>query len=181
MYKVGVTIGMVIALTFCASLLEAQKILGLVVEKNAEGVDEPLPGANVVWLGTSKGTTTGENGVFMIERAEGFAKLVVSYVGYRSDTILITNQTSIKVILQSDEYLKEVTVQGWKPTTGVDHSRGINTVIMTEKELFKAACCNLSESFETNPSVDVAFTDAITGTTPDSDAGISGTEHDDLY
>ena len=34
---------------------------------------------------------------------------------------------------------------------------------MNEKELFKAACCN-SESFETNPSVDVAFTDAITGT-----------------
>jgi|APTNR8051073442_1049403.scaffolds.fasta_scaffold00032_143 outer membrane receptor for ferrienterochelin and colicin len=174
MYKAGVTIGLVIALTFCASLLEAQKVLGLVVEKNAEGVDEPLPGANVVWLGTSKGTTTGENGVFMIERVEGFTKLVVSYVGYKSDTILITNQTSIKVILQSDEYLKEVTVQGWKPTSGIDHSRGINTVIMTEKELFKAACCNLSESFETNPSVDVAFTDAITGTRQIQMLGLAG-------
>ena len=31
-------------------------------------------------------------------------------------------------------------------------------------ELLKAACCNLSESFETNPSIDVNFSDALTGT-----------------
>jgi outer membrane receptor for ferrienterochelin and colicins len=35
---------------------------------------------------------------------------------------------------------------------------------ISEKELLKAACCNLSESFETNPAVDVSFTDAVTGT-----------------
>jgi len=35
---------------------------------------------------------------------------------------------------------------------------------MGVKELQKAACCSLSESFETNPSIDVAFTDAVTGT-----------------
>ena len=35
--------------------------------------------------------------------------------------------------------------------------------IITEAELTKAACCNLSESFETNASVDVSFTDAVSG------------------
>jgi len=39
-----------------------------------------------------------------------------------------------------------------------------NTTVMTNKELLKAACCNLSESFETNPSIDVNFSDALTGT-----------------
>ena len=39
-----------------------------------------------------------------------------------------------------------------------------NTTIVTSKELLKAACCNLAESFETNPSIDVSFSDAITGT-----------------
>ena len=39
-----------------------------------------------------------------------------------------------------------------------------NTTLVTSKELLKAACCNLAESFETNPSIDVSFSDAITGT-----------------
>ena len=39
-----------------------------------------------------------------------------------------------------------------------------NVVKISEEELLKAACCNLSESFETNPSVDVNHNDAITGT-----------------
>ena len=39
-----------------------------------------------------------------------------------------------------------------------------NTTTMTSKELLKAACCNLAESFETNPSIDVNFSDALTGT-----------------
>jgi outer membrane receptor for ferrienterochelin and colicin len=39
-----------------------------------------------------------------------------------------------------------------------------NTTVVTSKELLKAACCNLAESFETNPSIDVNFSDALTGT-----------------
>lgn len=40
---------------------------------------------------------------------------------------------------------------------------GLNTEIITSAELKKAACCNLGESFTTNPSVDVSYTDAATG------------------
>ena len=39
-----------------------------------------------------------------------------------------------------------------------------NTTVLSSKELLKAACCNLAESFETNPSIDVNFSDALTGT-----------------
>jgi outer membrane receptor for ferrienterochelin and colicins len=42
--------------------------------------------------------------------------------------------------------------------------KATNTTILTSKELLKAACCNLAESFETNPSIDVNFADALTGT-----------------
>ena len=50
--------------------------------------------------------------------------------------------------------------------------KGINSIIvvatdvqsLNRKELVKAACCNLSEAFETNASVDASFTDAVTGT-----------------
>ncbi len=39
---------------------------------------------------------------------------------------------------------------------------GTNTEIITSAELKKAACCNLGESFTTNPSVHVSYTDAAT-------------------
>ncbi len=39
-----------------------------------------------------------------------------------------------------------------------------NTTVLSGQELLKAACCNLAESFETNPSIDVNFSDALTGT-----------------
>jgi outer membrane receptor for ferrienterochelin and colicins len=156
-----------------SSSLYSQSLLGLVVELNDRGVEEPLPGANVVWLGTSNATVTGDNGVFIIDRVEGANRLIISFVGYRTDTITITDQTNVKATLVSNQVLEEVTIEGWRGTTRLAPG-ATNTSIMTEKELFKAACCNLSESFETNPSVDVAFTDAITGTRQIQMLGLSG-------
>lgn len=153
---------------------QAQQLLGLVVERNEKGVEEPLPGANIVWVGTSTATTTGENGVFMINRVAGTDRLVISFVGYRPDTLTITDQKNVKVTLVSNQVLEEVTIEGSRSSTRMDITNPINTSVMTEKELFKAACCNLSESFETNPSVDVAFTDAITGTRQIQMLGLSG-------
>ncbi|MFN7261227.1 MAG: TonB-dependent receptor, partial [Cyclobacteriaceae bacterium] len=152
----------------------AQKILGLVVEKDFAGKDQPLPGANVYWLGTTQGATTRDNGVFLIDRIQGNDRLIISFVGHRSDTILVTDQTNVRVELKSDQVLQEVVVEGWKPLSVANLSSGINVIEMSEKELFKAACCNLSESFETNPSVDVAFTDALTGTKQIQMLGLSG-------
>ena len=65
-------------------------------------------------------------------------------------------------------------ILGERSSTAVDYldPRGIQ--VMHQKELFKAACCNLSESFETNPSVDVSFTDAITGTRQIEMLGLAG-------
>ena len=57
----------------------------------------------------------------------------------------------VKIVKKRKGILKSYTVTG-------------NTTIITSKELLKAACCNLAESFETNPSIDVNFTDALTGT-----------------
>lgn len=153
---------------------QAQQLLGLVVELNNQGVEEPIPGANLIWLGTSIATTTGDNGVFMIDRATGVDKLIISFVGYRTDTVSVTDQKSVKVTLVSNQVLEEVTIEGRRASTRMDVTNPINTSVMTEKELFKAACCNLSESFETNPSVDVAFTDAITGTRQIQMLGLSG-------
>jgi outer membrane receptor for ferrienterochelin and colicins len=162
------------AMMLFPAVSQSQKLMGLVIEIDEKGGDQPLPGANVYWLGTTKGTSTKDNGIFLIDRVPESTQLVVSFVGYRSDTILVTDQSNIKVILKSDQELQAVTVEGWRPTTGFDQASNINLVTMNEKELFKAACCNLSESFETNPAVDVAFTDAITGTKQIQMLGLAG-------
>jgi len=64
----------------------------------------------------------------------------------------------------SQETLEEVKVQANKKGIKKSLSGTANTTVVTSKELLKAACCNLAESFETNPSIDVNFSDALTGT-----------------
>ena len=51
----------------------------------------------------------------------------------------------------------------------------VNAVLINREELFKAACCNLGESFTTNPSVDVNYSDAATGAKQIKLLGLSGT------
>ncbi len=166
---------LLVAVCLCVTEARSQKLFGAVFQKNAKGVDEPLPGANVNWLGTSIGTTTKDNGVFLIDRTEQSKKLLISFVGYKSDTVFIADSdNNMKFELKPDATLNEVTVEGWRSTSRFDQASGINLIVMGEKELFKAACCNLSESFETNPAVDVAFTDAITGTRQIQMLGLAG-------
>ncbi len=69
-----------LALT-CPLVSSAQKVMGLVIEKDAKGKDQPLAGANVYWLGTTQGATTRDNGVFLIDRLQGNDRLVISFVG----------------------------------------------------------------------------------------------------
>jgi outer membrane receptor for ferrienterochelin and colicin len=56
-----------------------------------------------------------------------------------------------------------------------DDNAVLATEIMTIKTLGKAACCNLSESFETNASVSVSYADAVTGSKQIQMLGLAGT------
>ena len=60
--------------------------------------------------------------------------------------------------------LEEVKIENQKKGIQKLTSSITSTSIVSSKELLKAACCNLAESFETNPSIDVNFADALTGT-----------------
>ena len=64
----------------------------------------------------------------------------------------------------SQDTLNVITVKAKSKSLKRSYSVTANTTTMTSKELLKAACCNLAESFETNPSIDVNFADALTGT-----------------
>lgn len=72
-------------------------------------------------------------------------------------------QDSTSVKADSGKKLKEVTVKHRRASTQISMLDPMKRELISQRELLKAACCNLSESFETTPSVDVAFTDAVSG------------------
>lgn len=149
-------------------------IKGEVFEIIEEDTKEYLVGANVYWLNGDIGSVTDLNGKFEIDPSNGQSKLVVSYIGFSNDTILIKDNSYISVNLHASLDLDELNIIHRQKSTFSSHSSSIKVDRIGEKELLKAACCNLSESFETSPSVDVSFTDAVTGTRQIEMLGLAG-------
>ena len=125
---------------------------------------EPVLGANVYWLDTDVGAATDIDGNFTIDYKETYQKLIISYVGYTTDTLNVTAGQLIRHGLRPTGDLDEVKVSARRKASARSFITAQNTILVSSDELLKAACCNLSESFETNPSIDVNFADAVTGT-----------------
>jgi outer membrane receptor for ferrienterochelin and colicins len=160
-------------LVFSGAMFAQETLNGTVMEKNAGVGERPIPFASVYWLGTQTGASTDSNGVFVIERNEFSKRLVVSSVGFNSDTISIKNNKTLKVVL-SPLQLDAVDVFYEKRGTEISYLDPLKVENSGEKELQKAACCNLSESFETNPSIDAVYADAVTGTKQIQMLGLDG-------
>ena len=134
----------------------------------------PLPGATIASIPSGRAITSNVNGLFTLTADSADHSIVASYVGFVTDTFKLTENNSLSIVLQPGQNLQTVVVDGNGQTTRISGINPIKTQIMTEKELGKAACCNLSESFETNPSVDVNYSDAVTGTRQIQMLGLSG-------
>ena len=137
---------------------------------------EPLAGANVWWAGTTVGTTTDAEGLFEIEPIRQTKLLVTSFIGYRNDTTRVKDRSVIMVVLvPDDQRLDEVTVEARRQSVIKSRYSAFDTQSFGQGELCRAACCNLSESFETSASVDVSYADAATGAKQIRLLGLSGT------
>ena len=145
-------------------MFSQEKISGMIMEANEKNDHMGLAGANVYWLKTTVGTVTNIDGTFTIPYKKEYTKLVISYVGFKTDTLTITAPKMVHHWLKPVDNLDAVTITSRKQTTAKSYIQATNTFTVSSDELLKAACCNLSESFETNPSIDVNFADAVTGT-----------------
>lgn len=152
-----------VALLFPLCVFSQEKLTGTITEK-MDGKKVPLGGANVHWLNTSVGAVTDFDGNFEIPYKKEYKKLVISFVGYQTDTISVTGPKHITHSLKSSADLDEVTVTSRRKASARSFLESQNVINVSSAELLKAACCNLAESFETNPSIDVNFSDAISGT-----------------
>jgi len=146
---------------------------GKVFEQNDKN-KIPLFGANVYWQESLEGVTTDADGYFQLKRTPEDKTLIISYVGLNSDTLIVTNEKEIEVVKSANVNLRSFTVTARETPTSISRFNTLKIEKMTTKELAKAPCCNLSESFETNPSVDATYTDAVTGTKQIQMLGLSG-------
>ena len=145
------------ALTYAQSTLK-----GKITDQN----NQPIIGAEVFWQSTDISVITDEKGDFEIENYQTTSTLGVFY---ENETITFTelkNEFQNITIQVKDNFgdttLGEVVVKD-RSSSLKKSKLATNMTTMTGKELLKAACCNLAESFETNPSIDVNFSDAVTG------------------
>ena len=169
--KLLLTISTWILVQICAG----QTLHGKVYGENEKGGKEELPFIPVHWQDTRSGILTDEKGEFSIGVPPNAKALIISCVGYYSDTISYTGQTTLEVFLKLGPEIQTVfDVTGEKGSTYMSTRNPQNFQVLNEKELCKAACCNLSESFETNASIDASFADAITGTRQIRMLGLDG-------
>lgn len=165
-----------------ATLVQGQESLlqGKVYGQEVQGNETrklPLAGANVVWLGTTSGAATDADGNFNLRISVQLPHaVVVSFIGYEPDTLMVRpGMSRLEVLLQTNRQLDEVVVSSRRPGSHISTLEPILTNVITENELQRAACCNLSEAFETNASVDVSFTDAVSGAQQIQLLGLAGT------
>jgi len=162
---------------FIVDVSTAQLLTGKIYELDDGNKKLPLAGSNIYWRGTQIGTTSNNDGHFELLKVDSSKLyLVVSYIGYQPDTINIPfDQDSVEITLSINRELSEIVV------SDVSFSKFISEIdtkpieVITSKELLKAACCNLSESFTTNASVDIQFQDAVTGAKQIQLLGLAGT------
>ena len=145
-------------------MFSQEELKGMVMEANENKDNIPLPGANVYWLNTTVGASTDIDGMFTIPYKKENKYLIISYVGFTTDTLNITDSKMVQHWLRPIANLDEVTIKGKRKATATSYFESQNIINVSSEELLKAACCNLAESFETNPSIDVNFADAVSGT-----------------
>ena len=143
-------------------------------EHEGEAVYDILPGATVVWKGTTVGTMTDQFGFFKLPALNLGDTLQVSMIGYETVGLVYTGWDYLDIPLEPGIFLNEAQVEARRSTTSISLLDPLNIQQLNRKELAKAACCNLSEAFETNASVDASFTDAVTGTRQIRMLGLDG-------
>lgn len=123
--------------------------------------NSPVEAAQIV-VNDSIAATTDAHGVFELTLGEPSTTYIYAE-GYQVyETELNDPLHYYFITIQPEDDLGELVITTNKKNT--QRGQGAtNTQVMNSGELLKAACCNLAESFETNPSIDVNFSDAISG------------------
>jgi len=107
-------------------MAQEMEISGIVTDVETNG---PLPGANVVIIGTNIGTTTNLEGRYSISVPQSADSLLFSFLGYARQVVAIDNRTTINVTLSpTEQMLEEAVVVGYTAQTEASISGSVEVV-----------------------------------------------------
>jgi outer membrane cobalamin receptor len=156
-----------------ANSFAAEAIRGRVVGRQSDGAVVPLRGATVKWKNSATGTIVkNADGTFALDRVASTDTLEVRFVSYITAFVVIERGRDTIEVRLLPSASQEVVVEAEESAIT---RAPVKTEVITKKDLAKAACCSLAESFEKNPSVEVSFADAVTGAKQVQLLGLRGT------
>ncbi len=137
----------------------------------------PIFGATVFLKNAKDGGTTDDKGDFKIaSKAQLPDTLIVRASGYYSDTVVLNEPdgNSFRITLYPKFISEEVVIRAKRENSSILRLDPRNVEQLNSGELRKAACCSLSESFETNATVDVSLADGVSGSKRIQMMGLDG-------
>lgn len=152
----------------------AQQVSGRVVDAVSS---EPVAFVSLSWAGSTSGVVTDTTGRFALPMLPKLHTLVVRSVGYASDTLIVHSavDTVVEIRLRrSGIELDAVRVRGRRRATFSKMNSIEQTEVITTEGLRGLACCNLGESFENSATVDVGYSDAVSGSKQIQLLGLTG-------
>lgn len=153
-------------LFYCVVLCSFSQVNVLVIGSDSVS-KKALKGARIYLKKSGATLFTNEEGMAEFVLPKNLPEtVVISAKGYTTDSIVLDQKDrfiSLSVLLYSTKLLPGVIVSARAATHSISRLKTLQVEELTAGELRKAACCNLSESFETNASVDVNVTDGISG------------------
>lgn len=155
------------------------QVSGRVFEKSkndkGKSKEEGVPGVGIYWLHYDAKAISDKDGAFSIEAPAKLPDtLIFKYVGYPNDTLEITKAplAGVKLVYEEGTALSGLTVKAKQSVISLVDPKQIR--IISQKHLHSAACCNLSESFERDATVDVSYSDGVSGTKKIKMLGLDG-------
>jgi TonB-linked SusC/RagA family outer membrane protein len=131
---------------FLFSIVTAYGQEKMVTGKITDEKSESLPGVNVLIKGSTTGTTADANGNFAIQAAETDV-LVVSFIGYTSQEVLVGNTTNFNIKLVEDiKTLSEVVVIGYGSVKKEDVTTSISSV--NQKDLATLPVAGIDQAIQ---------------------------------
>ena len=144
------------------SFAQGQTFSGSVMDSETS---QPLPGASVMVKGTTTGVVTDFDGNFSIVIPSLDTTLVISYIGFQTQEVIVNGKSTIKVLLVPDsQALNEVVVVGYGTQKKINLSGSVAVVDM--KQLEDRPIANVSQGLQgTVANLNISFANGAPGST----------------